>query len=119
MLLGRVRSSKPWALALATLVACGGEESAPTPSEPPANEAYQSAQNDEQAGPAGAQWELVEAMREAAARVPHPSDGGGRAWLEPDPDATVAVGLPGRFEIIYQVGPLGVATGGSVFLQIS
>ena len=113
MLPGRARSLKVWTLALAALVACGGDESAPTPAEPPASAA------DERAGPAGAQWELVEAMREAAARLPHPSDGGGRAWLVPDPDATVAVDLPGRFEIIYEVGPLGIATGGSVFLQVS
>jgi len=104
---------KAWTLALAALLACGGDESAPTPAEPPASAA------DERAGPAGAQWELVEAMRETAARLPHPSDGGGRAWLVPDPDATVAVDLPGRFEIIYEVGPLGIATGGSVFLQVS
>ena len=113
MLPGRARSLKAWTLALAALLACGGDESAPTPAEPPASAA------DERAGPAGAQWELVEAMREAAARLPHPSDGGGRAWLVPDPDATVAVDLPGRFEIIYEVGPLGIATGGSVFLQVS
>ena len=115
MLLGRVRSLKAWALALAALVACGGEESAPTPSEPTT---LASAAND-RPGSTGAQWDLVEVMREAAARLPHPADGGGRAWLEPDPDATVAVGLPGRFEIIYEVGPLGIATGGSVFLQVS
>ena len=113
MLPGRARSLKAWTLALAALVACGGDESAPIPAEPPASAA------DERAGPAGAQWELVEAMREAGARLPHPSDGGGRAWLVPDPDATVAVDLPGRFEIIYEVGPLGIATGGSVFLQVS
>ncbi len=113
MLPGRARSLKAWTLVLAALLACGGDESAPTPAEPPASAA------DERAGPAGAQWELVEAMRETAARLPHPSDGGGRAWLVPDPDATVAVDLPGRFEIIYEVGPLGIATGGSVFLQVS
>lgn len=50
-----------------------------------------------------------------------PADGGGRAWIE------WAEGVPreipaassGRFEIVYEAGPLGVAVGGLVFLQPS
>jgi hypothetical protein len=113
---GRVRNSKAWVLACAALFACGGEE---PPSAPSENAVDSPSLSDERRGPAGAQWDLVDAMREAAARVPHPSDGGGRAWLVPDPDEVIAVDRPGRFEIVYEVGPLGIATGGSVFLQIS
>ncbi len=52
-----------------------------------------------------------------------PSDGGGKAWLvEPEPSngaATVTVGSRHRFEIVYEVGPLGIADGGAVYLQTS
>jgi len=119
MRLGRLRRVTPCLLALATLLACGGDESADVRSETPARAADERASDDGRGDPPGAQRELVEALREAAARVPHPSDGGGRAWLEPGADAVVAVGRPGRFEIVYEVGPLGIATGGTVFLQVS
>ena len=33
--------------------------------------------------PPAAQWNLVELLREGAASPLHPSDGAGRAWLEP------------------------------------
>ncbi len=59
----------------------------------------------------------------------HPADGGGRAWLEaPRADGAprpgeepirLAAGSSARFELIYEAGPLGVAEGGVVFLQIS
>ncbi|TFH22161.1 MAG: DUF3604 domain-containing protein, partial [Myxococcales bacterium] len=55
----------------------------------------------------------------------HASDGGGRAWLEHParkPDGSnpeIAVGSRARFEVIYEAGPLGVAEGGVVFLQVS
>ncbi len=58
----------------------------------------------------------------------HPSDGGGRAWIasirDLDLDATLLepplpAGSRARFEIVYEAGPLGVAEGGSVFLQTS
>ncbi len=47
----------------------------------------------------------------------HPSDGGGRAWLvDPEP---ARAGQPGRWEIVYEAGPLGIAVGGRVILQVS
>ena len=51
----------------------------------------------------------------------HPADGGGRAWLEGAKTAPAAhrVGSRGRFEIVYEAGPLGVAEGGAVYLQVS
>ena len=51
----------------------------------------------------------------------HPSDGGGRAWLEAPPDAPVraAVGSSGRFPLWFEVGPHGIAEAGMIFLQIS
>ena len=49
----------------------------------------------------------------------HPSDGGGRAWLADERAANVSVRTPGRFPIVYEAGPLGVAEGGVVFLLAS
>ncbi len=54
----------------------------------------------------------------------HPSDGGGRAWIE---RILKVVGKPGplrvldhaRFEVIYEAGPLGIDVGGEVYFQVS
>jgi hypothetical protein len=75
----------------------------------------------EREGPPGANWDLVEMLRESEAFAYHPSDGGGRAWLVRDegqkPHAVSAT--PDRFKIIYEVGPLGIATGGAIHFQVS
>ena len=50
-----------------------------------------------------------------------PSDGGGRAWLEGGEkggDLDARVGRAGRFTIVFEVGPLGIARGGKIALQI-
>jgi hypothetical protein len=49
----------------------------------------------------------------------HPSDGGGRAWLEGQEPAVIHAGERGRFTIVYEAGALGVAPGGMVLLQVS
>lgn len=56
-------------------------------------------------------------MREDLEAPRHPSDGGGRAWLEGEPVAQV--GRPGRFTIHFEVGEHGIAEGGALFLQVS
>ena len=79
------------------------------------------AERSDRPGPATAVWEVVDGLREDLARPRHPSDGGGRAWLEQaegDPSHAVA-GTPGRFTVVYEVGALGVATGGMIFFQVS
>jgi hypothetical protein len=71
--------------------------------------------------PPGAMPELVASLRESMATEPHPSDGGGRAWLEQlpgDPEFAIA-GAPGRFRLIYEVGPEGIAVGGMIYFQVS
>ncbi|MBW2577677.1 MAG: CehA/McbA family metallohydrolase [Deltaproteobacteria bacterium] len=71
--------------------------------------------------PPGAMPELVESLRQSLATEPHPSDGGGRAWLEQlpgDPEFAIA-GAPGRFRLIYEVGPEGIAVGGMIYFQVS
>ena len=59
-------------------------------------------------------------LREDLAAERHASDGGGRAWLEPDPEGRnrVAAGELGRWTILYEAGELGIAEGGSLFLQV-
>jgi hypothetical protein len=68
-----------------------------------------------------ARLEMVEELRQDLSAQRHPADGGGRAWIEPDPEspASVTAGSPGRWSILYEAGPLGVAEGGMVFLQVS
>jgi hypothetical protein len=54
-------------------------------------------------------------LDEAAPR--HPSDGGGRAWIDEGPSHVVA-GTAGRWSIVYETGPLGIAEGGAVVFQV-
>ena len=65
--------------------------------------------------------EMVESLRADLAAERHPSDGGGRAWIEADGDAppTATVSSPGRWVIHYEAGPEGIAEGGMIFLQVS
>ncbi len=66
-----------------------------------------------------ARRDIVETLREDDELERHPADGGGRAWLEESdgqPPSAVA-GLPGRWTVVYEAGPLGVAEGGWVFFQ--
>ena len=60
-------------------------------------------------------------MRAGAAAVRHPADGGGHARLVRDADQApfTTRASADRFRIVYEVGPLGIATGGSVQLQVS
>jgi hypothetical protein len=59
------------------------------------------------------------ALEEDLSAPRHPSDGGGRAWLDPAPSGPVVVGSRQRFEIVFEAGALGVVEGGVIFLQPS
>ena len=61
--------------------------------------------------------ELMQSLRDAAVAPRHAGDGGGRAWLASG-DA-VAAGAAGRWRMVYEAGPLGIAEGGRLFLQVS
>ncbi len=64
--------------------------------------------------------EIVETLRENLELDRHPSDGGGRAWLEGgsgDPSTAVTAGHPGRWSLVFETGPLGIAEGGWIFFQ--
>jgi len=111
-----------WTIALiaACVGACGGETRdrraaegvlLTEPAYPDGEEGY----------PTGAMPDLVEELRKSLAITPHPSDGGGRAWLEQkpgDPEFAIA-GTPGRFTLVYEVGPEGIAVGGMIYFQVS
>ena len=65
--------------------------------------------------------DLIEMLREDVATPRHPTDGGGRAWLDEEASTAqpVAAGSVARFEIVYEAGPLGVSEDGMIFLQTS
>ena len=71
-------------------------------------------------GAPNARHDIATELVEASKRPRHPSDGGGRAWLETAPDggtSAARVGEPGRFAIVFEAGPLGVAKDGAIFFQ--
>jgi hypothetical protein len=73
-------------------------------------------------GPPHARWELVAQLREDMASERHPSDGGGKAWLELAEDGSgdqAVAGRPGSWTVLYEAGPLGIAEGGAIGLQVS
>lgn len=67
--------------------------------------------------PPTARWEVVADLRADLRAVRHPSDGGGRAWV--DGHATAIAGQAGSWTIVYEAGPLGIAEGGALYLQVS
>jgi len=104
-------------LAFAAL-ACG--EPAPEGAAPQSEEAPVAAQAPP-GMPPQARLEVVKMLRDDEAAKRSPSDGGGRAWLEPRPEspAQVQAGSSSRFELVFEVGPLGIATHGAIYLQVS
>lgn len=65
--------------------------------------------------------DVVEALRADQASPRHPSDGAGRAWVESVEGRVPAAraGEPGSWTLVYEAGPLGIAAGGALFLQVS
>jgi hypothetical protein len=106
------------AMGLACLCACGRDEVA-TP-DPTASAQAEATPAPTREGPSTAKWETVDAMQESMAAHYGPADGGGRAWLVRDGQPSYAVSAtPDRFTLVYEAGPLGVAQGGAVYLQVS
>ncbi len=100
---------------LCLLAACGGQ---PVTGEGVVEEISWVGADERDDGPPHAAWDMVAQLREDLAAERHPSDGGGRAFLEGEgSDATA--GRSGRWTLIYEVGSQGVAVGGTIALQVS
>lgn len=129
---------------ISLVVACAGEPENPTPSDSPVLEtgpveretpdSPDPATSTANLPPPGLRAELgfspdvhfdthltlqidLEAVR-------HPSDGGGKAWMASarradGRDRPLQIEDFGRFEIIYQAGPLGIEVGGQLHFQVS
>ena len=116
----------PWpsrCLALAALAACAlapGCRREPESAGPPAPGGAAAPAADHR-GPPTARWDTVDAIRESLKAYNGPADGGGRAWLvrEPGQLPYAVSATPDRFTLVYEAGPLGVAKGGTVYLQVS
>jgi hypothetical protein len=67
--------------------------------------------------PDAARPALVAELRADAAAVRSPADGGGRGWFVPGPRAHVVAGSRARLSIVYEVGPRGIAPGGSILVE--
>ena len=111
-------------LVTAVLLACSPDVRDPDPPEP----ATVDVEVEEGVGvedpllSPSARPEVVEMLREDALAERHPSDGGGRAWLDRSEGSGLRIapaGGFGRYPIVYEAGPLGVAVGGWVMLQVS
>ncbi len=105
---------------ICALAACGWLVGcSPRAGEPVSSPMPEAAAGETREGPPTARWDVVDMLRESQAVEFHPSDGGGRAWLDSAKPEHPAVSEPGRYRIGYEVGPLGIATGGVVTLQVS
>lgn len=120
MKLGRDLLGTGAVLALAWLAfTCGGDpaEGAREAGAPSSREPLLTGLRRPDDPPTG-QREIVESLR-AAQRAPrHPSDGAGRAWLEPDSTPAQA-GRRGRWRMTFEAGPEGIAPGGFLRLTAS
>lgn len=112
-----------WAL-LVALVGVGCDSSSPgVPAAPshasPAAPAPETSIPDPWAGlSVDAKLETEALLQEDITAPRAPSDGGGRAWRIASDPVHVA-GTRARIEIVFEVGPLGIAQDGAVFLQPS
>lgn len=109
-------------------VACtSGPDVPPAPTATPGEAAPPVAEARPTASPAAERsWAHPEIKAEMLADLAtprSPADGGGRAWIEgyegQGRRPEVVASSRERFPILYEAGPLGVAKGGMVFLQVS
>ena len=94
---------------------CPSSEEAP-PADPP-EAASPAPEPGDPDVPPHARPDLTDALRADRDAPRNPADAGGRAWIEGDASATAQT--PGRWTVIYEAGPLGVAEGGAVYLMTS
>jgi hypothetical protein len=92
------------------ITACGDSASEQGPPPRPAFE-----------GPATARPDVRDGLLAGREAPRSEADGGGRAWLEGtgEQPPVARVSRSGTWTVIFEAGPLGIAPGGSLFLQIS
>jgi hypothetical protein len=66
-----------------------------------------------------AKLDTHQSLLEDLAAPRHPADGGGRAFLDPGSPKVARAGERVRVALTYEVGPLGIAEGGALFLEPS
>ena len=110
-------------LALSVLAGCGGDDPDRGPDRGPVGSRSETAQGGDARtlptlpdDPPTARRATLDDLRADHAAPRHPSDGGGRAWLElgEGEDGSIQAGRRGTWTILYEAGELGVAVGGSV-----
>ena len=100
-------------LALAILPAFSACGKSPTEQGPPTPPAFE--------GPATARPDVRDGLLAGRDTPRSEADGGGRAWLEQQGEQppVAQVSRSGTWTVVYEAGPLGIAPGGRIFLQIS
>jgi uncharacterized protein DUF3604 len=100
---------------------CGGEPAeeragtAGAEREPPTEAAPSAARPGD---PPSAKRDTLEGLRQARRAPHHPSDGGGRGWLEPDSTVPAVASGSGHWTITYEAGAAGIASGGFLRLTV-
>jgi hypothetical protein len=108
-----------WLLVAATASCDGAREPV---ADPEIEEISWVSEQERADGPPHARWDMVSQLREDLASERHPSDGGGRAWLELAEDGSgdrAVAGRSGSWTVLYEAGPLGITEGGAIGLQVS
>ena len=103
----------PVATVLFALASCGGDEPAVVETVEGEAQTRPMRRDDD---PPTARRRTLEDLRADHAAIRHPSDGGGKAWLELDEgdDGSVRASGHRSWTILYEAGEAGVAVGGSV-----
>jgi hypothetical protein len=96
---------------LVALLLSGCGKSADAPGQDPAQA------EDQGPYPPTAQPELHAELCADVAAVRHPSDGGGRAWMEGERSAPSA--SRASWTVVFEVGDLGIAEGGTIHFKVS
>ena len=70
-------------------------------------------------GSPNARFALQDELKRDLQVARHASDGGGKAWIKENTPKQVEAGESARFELVYEAGELGIASGGILFFQVS
>ena len=114
-----LRCSGPAIAGLAWILGCGEAPDTTPGDAPETRDPTATAAHDEGSSPyaPGARPDVVENLRETAVHERHASDGGGRGWIESTNPNELRVGVSARITLGFEVGPEGIAEGGTIFLQ--